>query len=80
MAVKVNLNDIQLKDLNNECLLLATKFARTQKAYNGKVLRLQDKKVLTNISKMARSTRNQELKNIYATLKEEIKKSLHGSM
>jgi len=80
MVVRVNLNEIQLKDLNNDCLLLATKFVRTLKAYNGKVLRLQDKDILMKIAKRSRATKNQELKDIYAELKEEIKKSLYESM
>jgi len=76
----IQLKDVQLSQLNNECLKLVLKFVRTLKAHNGKTLRMQDANILLQISDQSHRTKNQELKELYAELKREILKSVHQSM
>jgi len=42
----IPLRDIQLSQLNNECLKLVAKFVRVLKTYNGVTLRTQDENIL----------------------------------
>jgi len=76
----IPLREIQLAQLNNECLKLVVKFVRVLKAHNGVSLRMQDADILLQISARSHRTRNAELKAIYAELKVEILKSVQQSM
>jgi len=76
----IRLRDIQLSQLNNECLKLVAKFVRALKTHNGVTLRMQDENILLEISKQSHRTKNLELKELYAELKEEILKSVQQSM
>lgn len=78
--VTVLLRDIQLSQLNPECLKLVAKFVRHLKAHKGVSLRMQDADILLQISTQSHRTKNPELKALYAELKQEIQKSLHQSM
>jgi len=80
MAVKIRLKDLQLGQLNTECLLLVSRFVRVLKQHNGTQLRMQDDDILNYIADYARRTRNKELKAIYTELKEEITKSVYQSI
>jgi len=75
----IPLRDIQLSQLNNECLKLVAKFVRVLKTYNGVTLRTQDENILLEISKQSHRTKNFELKELYAELKEDILKSVQQS-
>jgi hypothetical protein len=78
--VTILLRDIQLSQLNPECLKLVAKFVRQLKAHKGLSLRMQDADILLQISTQSHRTKNAELKALYVELKQEIQKSLHHSM
>lgn len=78
--ITISINDVQLSQLNGECLRLVAKFARELKAYRGETLVMQDADVLVKISERARRTRNKELKRIYAELKDAMVKSIHETI
>ena len=78
--VTLQLKDIQLTQLNNECLKLVAKFSRALKALEGVSLRMQDADILVQISEHAHRTKSKELKALYAGLKVELQKSVHKSM
>lgn len=78
--IAISINDVQLSQLNSECLLLVAKFARELKAYSGQTLLMQEADVLVKISNRARRTRNKELKKIYAELKDAMLKSIHETI
>ena len=78
--VTIRLGDIQLSQLNNECLKLVVRFVRALKAHNGVALRMQDENILLEISEHSHRTRNKELKELYAELKKELLKSVQESM
>lgn len=80
MSIKIRLKDLQVSQLNNECLLLVGRFVRELKAYKDVSLSVQDRDILMQISNQARRTRNTELKAIYKELKSEIIKSVYDSM
>lgn len=76
----IQLKDIEVSQLNNACLTLIAKFVRVLKVTEGVSLRMQDTKVLLQISDYAYRSDNGELKEIYAELKSEMVKSIHHSM
>jgi len=78
--VTIQLRDIQLSQLNTQCLLLVAKFVRRLKARKGVYLRMQDDDILLQISERANRTRDTELKALYADLKKEILNSVHQSL
>jgi ribosomal silencing factor RsfS len=78
--VIIQLRDVQLSQLNTECLRLVAKFVRQLKAHKGVSLRMQDSDILVQISTQAHRTKNKQLKALYVDLKQEILKSLHHSM
>lgn len=74
--VKVQLKDIKLSQLNTECLRLVASYLRVLRQHNGTVLRMQDADILLKISDYSHRTRNQELKNLYVRLKQEMRQAL----
>ncbi len=78
--VTIQLRDIQLSQLNNECLKLVAQFVRALKARKGISLRMQDPDILLQISEYSHRTRSTKLKTMYADLKAEILKSIQQSM
>jgi len=54
----IPLREIQLAQLNNECLKLVVKFVRVLKAHNGVSLRMQDADILLQISARSHRTRS----------------------
>ena len=78
--ITISLKDIQLSQLNGECLRLVAKFARELKTYRGEVLVMQDADILVKISERARRTRNKDLKRTYAELKDAMVKSVHETI
>jgi len=54
----IPLREIQLAQLNNECLKLVVKFVRVLKAHKGVSLRMQDADILLQISARSHRTRN----------------------
>jgi hypothetical protein len=78
--ITIQLRDIQLSQLNTQCLLLVAKFVRRLKARKGVSLRMQDDDILLQISERANHTRDTELKALYADLKKEILNSVHQSL
>ena len=80
MSIKIRLKDLQLSQLNNECLTLVGRFARELKAHKGLGLSVQDKDILVQISQHSKRTSNRKLKAIYKQLKSEIINSVYESM
>jgi len=78
--ITISLKDVQLSQLNGECLRLVGKFTRELKARRGETLVMQDADILVKISERARKTRSKELKQIYTELKEAMIKSVHETM
>ncbi len=72
MSVKLRLIDVQLGQLNNQCLMLVVRFVRALKAHNGTALRVQEPDILMQISKHSRNTKDSELRKMYKELKAEI--------
>lgn len=79
MKVDIRVRDIQLGQLNTECLLLTSKFARALKHHNGRQLKMQHPYVLRIISDYARKTRNEELKEIYSELRAGVIMSMYDA-
>ncbi len=73
----IPLKDVQLSQLNGECLRLVARFVRVLKAKRGETLVMQDADILMKISERARKTNNKELKGIYAELKIAMVKSVY---
>lgn len=71
--MKISLRDIELSQLNNTSLTLVSKYVRLLKAKEGVQLKLQDRDILVNISKSARSTDNEDLIALYQELKQEVR-------
>ena len=80
MSVKIRLKDLDLGQLNNECLLKVSRFVRELRAETGIKLRMQDKDILKQISNHCREIDNPHLQEIYAELKQEILKSVYSKM
>ena len=78
--MKISLRDVELSQLNNTSLTLVAKYARLLKASEGVELKLQDKDILVNISKSARSTENEELITLYRHLKKEVRIGVFESL
>ncbi len=78
--VTIQLKDIQLAQLNNDCLKQVVKFLRALKAHNGVSLRMQDADILLQISDQSHRTRNKELKGLYADLKSKILESMRQTL
>lgn len=74
--MKISLEDIEVGDLNNVCVMLISKFARVLREHNGQVLRLRDKHVVSAVARHASKAKNPELEVLYMKLKVEIKKHL----
>ena len=66
---KIQLKSIKLEALNSECLLAANRCVRYIKQRHTKVLRLQDKDVLMEISRTVRDADDPELSEIYNDMK-----------
>ena len=80
MSIKINLKDIQLAQLNPECVLLINRFIRALKAHDGTVLKIQEKDILMQISEQARRTENSDLVAMYKELKEKILVCVHAEL
>ena len=78
--VTIRLEDIQLSQLNNQCLKQVSTFVRALKAHSGVALRMQDSDILVQISDQSYKTRNKDLKRLYADLKTEITKSMRKTL
>lgn len=74
--MRISLDDIQVGDLNNVCVMLISKFARVLREHNGEVLRLRDKHVVREVAKHATQTENPELVILFMKLKVEMKNHL----
>lgn len=79
MKVDVKVQEVKLGQLNTECVMLTSKFARVLKDHNGKQLKMQHPSVLSTIERYAIGTRNEELKEIFSELKAGIIVSMYKS-
>lgn len=80
MSIKVRLKDIQLNQLDHECLRLVSRFAMAARSHDGTVLRVQDKDILVNISAYARAVNNPAISDCYAKLKDELLRCVYTDM
>jgi len=76
--MKVKHSDIKVTQLNNNCIMLISKFSRVLKAHDGTILRLSDTKVIKNLFLISKRTSNPELVQLASRLKHEIKIHLRG--
>lgn len=76
--MKIKLSEIKLTQLNNNCIMLISKFSRVLKGHDGTVLRLNDEGVVRDVFAIAAQTSNPELKQLVARLTREIKNHLLG--
>jgi len=72
MSEKIQLSSIKLESLNAECLLAANRCVRYIKQRHTKVLRLQDKDVLVEISKTVKDADDPKLDEIYKDMKDKM--------
>lgn len=75
--MKISLEDIEVGDLNNVCILLISKFARVLREHNGEVVSLRDRHVVRAVARHATRAKNPALDVLYMKLKVEIKKHLN---
>lgn len=80
MSIKVRLKDIQLSQLDNECLRLVSRFAMAARSHNGTVLRVQDKDILVQISAYTRATKDPAISALYTQLKDELLRCVFTEM
>ncbi len=73
----ISLHDIKVRDLNNVCIMIISKFARMLHAHDGTVIRLSDPNILLEVAKQASSTDNAQLKILFQRLRLEIKNQLN---
>lgn len=78
--ITIRLRDIELSQLNNESLRLIAAYVRRAKIKNAKVMKMQDKDILIQISNYTRSINDTELDELYVQIKRGIMESLHHSM
>lgn len=76
----IRLRDIELTQLNNESLRLVAAYVRLLKAKSGHSLKMQDKDILVQISNYTRKSKDDQLSELYARLKQEVLESVHESI
>jgi len=76
--MKIKLSEVKLTQLNNNCIMLISKFSRVLKASDGTVLRLNAPRIVFDVFVIAAKTSNPELKQLASRLKREIKNHLLG--
>jgi len=75
--MRIKLNDVEVADLNNVCIMIISKFARVLREHNGSVIELRDKYVVRQIARHAAMAENPQLEALYMRLKVEIKNHLN---
>lgn len=78
--MKMHIRDVELSQLNNASLTLVAKYVRLLKVKEGIQLKLQDRDILVNISKSARSTDDDDLIGLYQELKQEVRIGVFESL
>ncbi len=69
---KIQLKTIKLETLNAECLMAANRCVRYLRQNHRVNLQMQDKEVLTKISKQVRTVNDVNLNDMYKDLKEKM--------
>lgn len=72
ISSKIQMSSIKLESLNAECLMAANRCVRYIKQQHAKVLRLQDKGVLMEISRTVRDANDPTLDEIYQDMKDKM--------
>lgn len=72
--IKIRTADIPVEWLNARCRNLISKYAVIAHRVDGTVLDLSSNKILSDLSRHTRSTDTPELKNIYSSIKHELRK------
>ncbi len=75
--MKIRLQDVEVADLNNVCIMIISKFARILREHNGTVIELRHKHVVREVSRHASMAKNPQLETLYLRLKVEIKNHLN---
>ena len=78
MGTRINFANLELNELDAECIALITMFARELEKHNGVLIRLTDKHVLREVIRHAHSSSNQKLQLIYKRLKVAIKNFINS--
>lgn len=77
MASKIDISEIQLKQLDNSSLVWITKFAHTLKKHNGTIIYLRGDNVLKQVVNEAKKAHSNELNSIYQQLKSAMRSHLN---
>ena len=75
--MKIRLKDVEVVDLNNVCIMIISKFARTLREHNGSVIDLRDKHIVFQVARHSAMSENPQLEALYMRLKVEIKNHLN---
>jgi len=78
MTHKINICDLSLGQLNGPCLVKINRYARELKRRQGVILKLQDDNLIKQMVKSAKRTDDQALKELYSSVKQEIKKHINS--
>ena len=76
---KIQLKDIKLEQLNADCLLAVNRCVRYIKQNHGYSLKLQEKDVLMQLSRLVRKIDDAELDVIYKDLKKKMVVSVNSN-
>ncbi len=78
--MKIGLQDIEVGDLNNVCIMIISKFARSLHEHDGTVLKMSDPDVLLKIARYANTVDNAQLRILYQRLRLELKHQLNDAV
>jgi len=78
--MRISLRDIEIGDLNNNCILIISKFARELHEHNGSVLKLNNPEVLIDVARHAHAVDNPQLKLLFQRLKLELRSQLNTAI
>ncbi len=78
MSFRINICDLSLGQLNGACLTKVSHFAQKLEQYNGTIIELRDDQAIGKVVEIAKKTDCPELKELYQTIKLEIKKHINS--
>ncbi|MFT6407226.1 MAG: hypothetical protein ACJAQ6_000637 [Arenicella sp.] len=73
MTARIDISEIQLKQLDTSSIALISKFAISLQKHNGKFISLRDECALKKVVYEAKKTDSAELREIYVRLKSALK-------
>lgn len=79
MGTKINIANLELGQLNSECVSVITMFARELEQQKGVVIMLTDEHLIRQIIRHAHDSPSQKLEALYLRLKVAIKKLINSA-